>query len=363
MHLGCSQKWGLRNDKAFILTWAFVPNTVVFLWISAAALGGPAQVPASAELHLQDYGAARSIDFRPPAARSARPLGSPANDASLVDALEAELEQARTALSTLEEGAASARLSRVEGQLLSHSYLPQAAYLMGECLALQARAARERSPLLALALEDRRAELEGPRAPEFGEPATDSQRPSPLSLPVEGLAARDALELDGASFGAARRVELGAGLHHVRVLRGERVVFATFTEVVTEQRALRLAAPALEPCSTEDLLGVDGGVSTLVACPRWAKVREEAPGIGVALCEGDRCSPFVHWERRPTAPFAPLPTERRTMPTWLGLAIAGATVAAAGALVLWQSGALDQSRPSAASWEYGGLNPQGGLRF
>jgi hypothetical protein len=306
---------------------------------------------------LRDYGAVRGVDFVPPAA-SARPLGLPANDAAIVDAIEGELEQARTALSALEEGAALSRLSRVEGQLVSHSYLPQASFLMAECLALQARAARERSPELARALESRRAELEGPRASAFGETSTATASEARLTLPVEGLAERDVLEVDGVSLGAARRVELGAGLHHVRVLRRERVVFAAFTEVVAEQRALALAAPSLEPCSAEDLWGAPADV----VCPRWAQVREEPGGIGVAWCEREKCGTFVHWQRRSPAPFTPLPAERRGMPAWLGFALAGAAVAAAGTLALWQSGALDRSPPNAASWEYGGLNPQG-LRF
>jgi hypothetical protein len=341
-----------------------VANTVVFLWISAGALGpGATALPASAAIHLRDYGAARRVDFRPPSARELRPRGLPANDAAIVDALEGELEQARTALSALEESAASARLRRVEGQLLSHPHLPQAAYLMGECLALQARAERDRSPALARALDARRAELEGQRALAFGELATDASTAARLSLPVEGLAEHDALELDGVSLGGARRVEVGAGLHHARVLRRGRVVFATFTEVVGEQGTLTLPAPALEPCSAEDLPVAVQSAPVTIACPRWAQVRAEGNGIGVAWCEQQRCGAFVHWERRPPAPFSPLPRERSGMPAWLGFAIAGATVATASALVLWQSGAFERSRPSAASWEYGGLNPQGGLRF
>ncbi len=279
-----------------------------------------------------------------------------------MDSIEAELEQARTALSALEEGAALARLGRVEGQLLSHPHLPQAAFLMGECLALQAKAARERSPGLAASLALRRAELEGPRALAFGEPEATSVAAPRLKLPVRGLEERDELELDGTSWGVTRRVDIAPGLHHVRVVRRERVVFATFTEVVPEQSELSLGAPPVAPCSSEDLASVLEDAAPSVACERWAKVREEALGIGVALCERDRCGAFVHWQRRAPAPFAPLPAERRGVPAWLGFAIASATVVAAGSLLLWQTGAFDRSRPSAATWEYGGLNPQG-VRF
>lgn len=174
--------------------------------------------------------------------------------------------------------------------------------------------------------------------------------------------AGDALEVDGESHGDARELELGAGLHHVRVSRRNRVVFATFTEVIEGQRALTLAAPTIEPCSAEDLLATVTEALPRVACPRWVKVRDEPPGIGVAQCEHERCGAFVHWQMPAPTPFTPLAPERRGMPAWLGFAIAGATVVATGSLVLWQAGAFERGRPSAARWEYGGLDPQG-LRF
>jgi hypothetical protein len=336
-----------------------VPNTVVFLWISAGALSVTTPPPRAAA-DLRDYGAARGLSLTPAVTR-APARGLPADDARLGDALEADLEQARTALSALEEGAADARLKQVEGQLLAHPYLPQAAFLMGECLALQARAARDRSPAVARVLDARRVGLEGPRAVAFGESGEEDPIPAHRRLPVRGLEPRDDLEVDGVSRGRTRHVELTAGLHHLRVLRGGRVVFATFTEVVPEQAALSLAPPSIAPCSSEDLLAAPEDGESHVECPRWAKVRDEPPGIGVALCERERCGAFVHWQRRPPEPFTPLTPERRGVPAWVGLAVAGASIAA-GALVLWQSGAFDRSRPSAATWEYGGLNPQG-VRF
>lgn len=361
----------LRNDKAFILTWAFVTTTVVFLWISATALGPqPASRPVSeallpsarAALHLRDYGSRHGINLVSPATQT-RPNGLPARDSALVDELEAQLEQARTSLSSLEEGSASALLSRVESQLFAHPYLPQASFLMAECLALRARAARERSPALAEQLEARRAALEGPRSPEFGE-APLELAPAPRSpVAIEGLAAGDALEVDGeAHDDAAPRLELSPGLHHVRVLRRGRVVFASFTEVIDGQQALTLAVPSIEPCSAEDLVAAITDPLPRVACPRWMKVRDEPPGIGVALCEHETCGAFVHWQRPAAAPFTPLAPERRGMPGWVGFAIATVTVAATGTLVLWQAGAFEHGRPSAARWEYGGLDPQA-LRF
>jgi hypothetical protein len=312
---------------------------------------------------LDDFGAAHGVHFVTLAAGAAgRPLGLPAYDAALADKLEAELEQARTALSALEESAANERLDRVHSQLLSHPHLPQAAWLMAECLSLQAQAARDHDPTLALKLDADRAALEGPRASAFGETTPVPAPAARLTLSIEGLETSDELELDGASLpGNSRRVSVAPGLHHARVWRGGRPIFATFVSVAPEQTTLMLAAPKLRPCSAEDLLGAAEAPEAKpagVACPRWAKVRSEPGGIGVAFCEHERCGDFVHWVQRTPAPFAPIRVEHQGWPSWAGFALAGAGVLAASSLVLWQAGAFDRGRPTAASWEYGGLNPQ-----
>src|SRR5687767_2661448 len=97
-----------------------------------------------------------------------------AYDGARVDSLEAALEQARTALSALEEDTALPLLRRVEAELLAHPHLPQAAFLMAECLALQAQAIRPRDPALAQQLEQSRASLEGSRASAFGDAAASA---------------------------------------------------------------------------------------------------------------------------------------------------------------------------------------------
>lgn len=357
-------------------------NTVVFLWISAGAVA-PSPDPEALST-LQDFGRARGLTFVTLAAdatRPSRPLGlpnraggsaagapsisSPREDAALVDGIEAELEQARTALSTLEEASASARLIRVESQLLAHPHLPQAAFLMSECLALQAQAAREQSPARAIALEARRTALEGPRAPSFGAPILHVSLAEPRPLAVHGLGERDELELDAAAIGGTRQVLLVPGLHHARVWRRGKLVFATFFELAPEQAAVELAAPPLVACSPEDLAGagVLHAVPEPIACSRWAKVRPEQSGIGVALCEHQRCSAFVHWERRAEPNFTAIGVENsRAIPAWATYTIAGTAALLATGLVLWQSGAFERGHPSAANWEYGGLNPQA-IRF
>jgi hypothetical protein len=368
-----------------------VANTVLFLWISASLSAGPlprsagalsraagalprshsagSEVPsASALAALRDFGAARGLNFV--AVSADRPLGLPANDAALVDLLEGELEQARTALSALEESAAGERLSRVEAQLLSHPHLPQAGFLLGECWALQAQAAREQNPARARQLDERRLALEGPRAVAFGETASNVVPSSARALDVQGLRDTDELELDGQAFAApVRHVTLVPGLHQARVWRWGRPIFATFTEVSSGQTLLALDVPAVVPCSAEDLQSVPRAPGPVklaadIACRHWAEVREERGGIGVALCEQSRCGDFVHWQRRAAAPFAPIAVERSHWPPWAGFAVAGATLAVATGLVLWQSGAFDRGQPTIIQYEgtSTGSVPQG-VRF
>jgi hypothetical protein len=357
-----------------------VPTTVVFLWISAATalgeLSGVAAAPSErAALDLRDFGAARGLNFVPVSA--GRPPGLAGYDPALVDALEADLEQARTALSALEEANAGARLSKVEAQLLAHPYLPQASFLMGECLALQAQAARATNGARASELETRRLALEGPRAVAFGE--TTAPSPALPSLPkvtveLRGLGETDELELDGVRLAPKMaRVTIAPGLHHARVWRGGRPIFAAFSKITVEQKMLPLAVPPLVPCGAEDLelaarhvdatgAGARSELPADVSCEHWARVREANGGIAVALCERSHCAPFVLWRRQAATPFTPIAEARRGFPTWAGFALASAAALAASSILVWQSGAFDRGQPGAATWRYGGLNPQS-LRF
>jgi hypothetical protein len=365
-----------------------VANTVVLLWFSAAALGSapgggvgrvgavPAASLAAKEVanrsralaDLNDFGVARGLSFAP--VSQARPRGLAANDAPLVDGLEAELEQARTALSALEEENANARLHKVEAELLAHPHLPQASFLLGECFELQAQAARPHDPARAAELDALRLALEGPRAPAFGEPARDELAPRPVTLEVRGLAARDELELDGAQLApSTARVSLTPGLHQARVWRGDRPIFASFTRITSEQRLLALAVPPLLPCSSEDLAQVPR-ITTApgtplpagIACQRWAQVRDEGDGIQVALCSGSQCGAWLRWQRQQPAPFTPIAVERRRFPAWASFVIAGGAALVTSSIVLWQSGAFERGKPAAARWEYDGFNQQA-LRF
>ena len=356
-----------------------VAYTVVFLVISGAASGAsvsesrgpsPAHAPAILEPAalgtLHDYGAARGLSFvglgLGPGA--ARPAGLPTYDAALVDRLENELEQARTSLAALEEEAAKQRLGRIEAELLAHPHLPQAAFLLAECSALRAQAAGGAPQ--ATEWREQREALEGPRTLAFGEtPAAATTGRSALPLRLEGLATADQIEVDGQGRAAERSVSLLPGLHHFRVLRAGRPVFAAFRTVEAAQQLLTLEVPPLAPCSHDDLASVDARLLAAgvppppgVACERFAIVRPESSGVSVALCGRKGCGSLVLWQRRAKpAPFTPIAIDRSRLPSWAGFAIAGAGAALATSLVLWQSGALDRGQRAAGTLEYGGLNP------
>lgn len=328
-------------------------HTVVFLWISAAS-----SLPA-AERHIADYGAARDLTLSR-LDLSAAPAGLAAYDGALVDRLEAGLEQARTAISALEEDAAAERLERLATELSSHPHLPQAGFLLAECLALRAQLLRARDPQAASELESERAALEGPRAAAFDEPkSAASAAANELSLSVVGLEGLDTLELDGREV-MARRVALAPGLHHVRVWRAGRPIHAAFLRVEPGQQQLVVSAPPLVPCSAEDLAARASGHP--VACPSWALVRSEGRGVGVSLCRSNVCGAFSHWEERRQLPFRPVVAERARFPGWATVAIAGVASAAATSLLLWQAGAFEQGSSSAATFRYDGVNSGGSRR-
>jgi hypothetical protein len=236
---------------------------------------------------------------------------------------------------------------------------------MAECLSLRAQAAAPHDVSLAQTLRAQQAALEGPRAAAFGESLAVEAPSSPAVVQIRGVAMADELEVDGTLHSPAqRRYELAPGLHHFRVLRVGRPIFATFTQVKPDQTELLLAAPKLAPCSYEDLASVDLELILQgqppppgVACQRWAVVRVEKSGVSVSMCGREACGPLVHWQRRKPAPFMPLVVDRSRLPGWAGFAIAGATAVAATSLVLWQSGALDRGQRAATTLEYGGLNP------
>lgn len=338
-----------------------MPYTVVFLWISAGATAEPTARHAR---DLQDFAVARGLSLvRAPESAGSGAETLPARDDALADRIEGELEQARTALSALEETAALERLARVEAELLTHPHLPQAAFLMAESFALRAQAARDSDPALAQQLDARRAALEGPRALAFGESQlARSSAPPSLALTVRGLAPGDLLEMDGHPARSPAGLRAAAGLHHFRVWRAGEPVLAVFVELQSGQQQLELHPRPTRPCSSADLAPArSGAVPAGIACSSWARVRVEGDGIGVSLCQRSDCGAFVHWQRREQQPFAPIGVERG-LPTWASFTIVGASAVLLTGLMLWQSGALDRGQSNATTLEYAGYHPQG-IRF
>ena len=269
----------------------------------------------------------------------------PTYTAARVLALEARLDEARTLSSSLDEKQALEVLTLVERELYEHPEIPQAAFLLAERHRLAASILRAQpgAEAEAAALDARAFVLEGRRAAAFGQTALPDPASAAPSTPIHlgELDARDELEIDGVSGGAERA--LSPGEHHVRVLRGESLLFASF---ITNDAAasLRLTLPAVVPCSAWDLAAANPGsnaASTVsapaarVRCGRWVAVRRVLGKLELAECEHARCGTFTPLEPPPR-------TERSRFPAWAGVAIAGAASIGVTSLALWAAGAFDR---------------------
>ena len=273
------------------------------------------------------------------------PARYPAYSGERVRALEGRLDEARTLSSSLDEPRALEVLDAVEHELHEHPELPQAAFLLAERHRLAAAIHRsEAGPdgeAHAFELEARSFALEGTRATAFGE--------TPLPPHVEAAFrrvhvvftdadARDEIEIDGVS-GSARRELLLGGEHHVRVLRGDALVFAGFLER-EPPASIRLGIPPVASCSAWDLAAVSANTkvptsTASVRCGRWVAVRRMLGKLELAECEQSRCGAFFALEPPPPPPKA-------RFPQWASVAIAGAASIGATSLVLWAAGAFDR---------------------
>ncbi len=310
------------------------------------------EISAAERELLSRYELERHVELAPPTREASRPPAPyPRYDAALVERLEAELDEARTLGSSLDEQGALALLARVERELLAHPELPQAAFLLSERHRVAA-GVRARSPegaAAADALERAAAVLEGPRAPSFGETSRgvtgDDAR---VRVRVAALDPRDRLEIDGVAGPHER--ELREGRHHVRVLRGDELVRAAFVDVARDQRELELGVAPLVACSADDLRGVTGERGFMphapagVLCRRWVALRRSPRGLELAECTFDRCRSFSVLHAAKAPPRAAAAPER--FPTWATIALAGVGAVATGSLVLWSAGVFDRPEPA-----------------
>lgn len=311
------------------------------------------EISAGERQLLSRYELRQRLELAPPTPEAMRPPGPyPSYDPALVERLEAELDEARTLGSSLDEQGALALLDRVERALLSHPELPQAAFLLAEHHRVAA-SVRARSPdgsAAAEALERAAGVLEGRRAASFGEAARDtSPDEARARVQVPGLDARDRLELDGVAGPHER--ELATGRHHVRVLRGDRLIYASFVELSAERSILDLGVAPLVACSADDLRGVTGErgfaprAPAGITCRRWAVVRRSPRGLELAECSFERCRSFVALHAAPE-PRPRTSAPPAAFPTWATIALAGLGAVGTGSLLLWSAGVFDRPEPA-----------------
>jgi len=300
---------------------------------------------------LADFARQNQIAFVAPAPTPASSL--PGYRGELVLDLEGRLDEARTLASSLDEEHALALLGAVEGELLKHPELPQAAWLLAEHHRIEAAVRREdpnaqsRVTELTLAADA----LEGPRALAFGAAAeSTSAAPARANVSVRDLTVRDGLEVDGQSGGAERQVV--PGLHQVRVLREHELVFAAWQELGREPY-VTLGLRPIAACSNEDL-GVDANATAPrahapVSCPDWFVARRVPHGLQLAHCHASSCGPFV--------PLAPSPPEAKPFPPWATATLIGAGAVAAGLVAVWAAGGFEHepAGPAKTVFVYGGL--------
>jgi hypothetical protein len=323
-------------------------RVVVVLWLGSAASR------IDAEPELDAWARARLVQLED--ATPAGPASADYDDA-LVRKIEQLLEQARVATDTLDEATALARLAEAEALIARHPELPQAAWLSAERLLAEAalrdrqkdgadgaRALRASARVLG---EQRVAPLAETAAAGSG--ALDAAT-APLEVRIAGALPQDRLFWDGRA--ARTRLKAHSGLHHVRVVREGRAVWAGWTAVPETGGTLTLPVPAPRHCSLDDL-GSTAIRDTRVLAPRaarcraWAVARPTGAGIQVATCRGNRCGTLLDWRRGDGGEFAgpPQSAPERSLPAWVFVA-AGIGAAALTGTVLWQSGVFDEPEPA-----------------
>jgi hypothetical protein len=296
---------------------------------------------------------------RPPARADAQ------EDASAQQALErveALFDAARTARGALRPAEAGAHLEEAERLIRNHAELPQAAWLMAEHHLLLSEVTIESDPVAAAALVERARILEGERATAFGErvaPNAQSDSSPPVTVEVRGLSALDVVEWD--AMQASSPFSTKPGEHQLRVLRGDRMLWAGWISVPVDGAIVSPPLPKTSACSAEDLRETNATergprAAPGTACPRWAVAKVERGELRIALCRRDSCGEWHTAPHDPT-PFVPpaQPTRDRGFPHWVAYAAAGAGAALVAGLALSQSSAFSGSSSNRERWVYEGF--------
>jgi hypothetical protein len=332
-------------------------NPTLPLWVLAVG-ATPTFTPAPDPLpgtELAQISARWSRRFkRVPAAPEARPSAGTRRNAERIEAL---LDAAQTALGSLRPDEAKAALTDAEALLRAHPELPQAAWLAAERASIAAELASAEGEPASARL--RAFVLEGRRATPFREGTlSGGELPAlpAIALSVRGLAATDELEWDATR--SPSRFETLAGEHQLRVLRNERLLWASWVEVTESTHELALNLPALAPCSADDLERTRDAERAPVAaattlCSRWAVARGAADEVEISFCERSRCG---EWQRAPRAPTMALrqPAAHPLIPSWALYVAGGLGAVAIGGLIAAESGAFS-SEPARERWRYEGL--------
>jgi len=321
-------------------------RVVVILWLGSAA----SRLDAQPE--LDSWARARLVKLED-ATAAATP--TPAYDDALVRKIEELLEQARVATDTLDEATALSRLTEAAALIERHPELPQAAWLGAERLMAEA-ALRDRQPDGA---DRARALRKGARvlgerrvAPlaEASASAPDAAPRALLRVRIGGVMPQDRFFWDGRPAG--NTLEIESGLHHARVVREGRTVWAGWT-AVDGGGTLTLPVPNPLVCSLDDLGTTRISAAQVLApraaqCRTWAVARRTgARSIEIATCRGNRCGSLLPWRRGDGEDFSgpPQPAPNRSLPAWAFVA-AGLGAAALTGTILWQAGVFDEPEPA-----------------
>ncbi len=335
----------------------------VLVWSSAAS-------PTSAQqATLRSYATARWLAVRPPEPGAAKVTAYPEAAARRV---ESALDQARLHSASLQDSAALVALARAKQTLRATPSLPQAAWLMAECLRVEAEVrAREAAPTsdqpTASALWQQADALDGGRAVGFGESLPMAAEPLPVQqVSIIGSEHAD-LYLDGSRLPATngpRQLSLSRGLHHLRLLQAGAERWAAWVDAgPTTQRLVVPASPA-DRCSAQEFQALKRAPDqiasrALIRCERWLQARP-APGpakpgaVQLRTCEASECGAWLVWEPGMGEIFSPPAQliEASRWPDWASYLLAGAGLAAVSGFVLWQAGAFDDPAQGRQGWVY-----------
>ncbi|MCA9642260.1 MAG: hypothetical protein H6718_00640 [Polyangiaceae bacterium] len=340
----------------------------VLVWLGASA------PTLDQRLAIESYELTHGIATRAPAAA---PQSSVPYPAAVAKRVESGLETIRTLVGSLQDEEAKRALKQTKSLLRKHPELPQAPWLMAECLRLEARL-QSRTPdstetVWKLLLDANN--LGGGRATGFDEAGiAEVSGELPWSARVRFDVPRGTrLDIDGTRVeGDARGSILSSGAHHVRLSRDGRHLYAAWLEVDDKTRQIPLPVPETERCTQADFVSArnqpEARKFESVSCDRWLMARP-APGptragqIQVRSCEGELCSGWLVWKADLRPDFAGPPQvfdHDAGWPDWATYVIVGASALAVTGVVLWQLGTFDSAEPGKQKWVY---EPPAALTF